>query len=253
MTRGKVLVVDDERRVEGSVASALRRAGYGVAEAPDPTRAVRSARLESPDLILVPLRIAAADGRRLCRGLHDDRLTARIPIVLLTSHGDEAELARGRWPGVVDFVREPYDPTDLLTRVELRLREGEFARRDPPRPVRLRRGDLVIDSARYVATLGGVELSLSVMQFKLLLRLAEWNGRAISREELGHAILRSGRSLSSRAIDVHVLGMRRRLGAFGDRIVTVRGVGYRLALDGLPHADGDAETDGDDSPHPAES
>ena len=228
MSRKKILVVDDERDLVEIVALNLRREQYDVVTALDGETALEAARRESPDLVVLDLMLPGMGGLEVCRRLRQDPRTAHTPIVMLTAKGDETDAVIGLSQGADDYVRKPFGVKELMARVSAQLRARQRAV-DEEVPKVLRFGDLEVDSDRFVATLRAEPVPLTTTEFKLLRHLVARKGRVFTRNDLLDAVRGPDALVVDRTVDVHVAAVRRKLGDYGDYLVTVRGVGYKFA------------------------
>ena len=228
MARKKVLVVDDERDISDIVAFNLRREQYDVLTALDGESALVVAQREQPDLILLDLMLPGMGGLEVCRRLRAEPRTSQIPIVMLTAKGEETDAIVGLAQGADDYVRKPFGVKELMARVAAQLRaKTRAAEDDVPRVLRF--GDLEIDSDRFVATLDGQALPFTTTEFKLLRHLVSRKGRVFTRNELIDYVRGPDAIVVDRTVDVHVAAVRRKLGRYGEYLMTVRGVGYKFA------------------------
>ncbi len=228
MTRKKVLVVDDERDLVDIVAFNLRREQYDVLTAYDGESAIEIARRDPPDLVILDLMLPGINGLEVCRRLRQEPRTAQTPIVMLTAKGEETDAVIGLSQGADDYIRKPFGVKELMARCAAHLRAKQRAAEDDV-PRVLRFGELVIDSDRFVATLHGAELPLTTTEFKLLRHLVAKKGRVFTRNDLLDSVRGPDAIVVDRTIDVHVAAVRRKLGDYGDYLMTVRGVGYKFA------------------------
>lgn len=228
MTRKKVLVVDDERDLVDIVAFNLRREQYDVLTAYDGESAIEIARRDPPDLVILDLMLPGMNGLEVCRRLRQEPRTAQTPIVMLTAKGEETDAVIGLSQGADDYIRKPFGVKELMARCAAHLRAKQRAAEDDV-PRVLRFGELVIDSDRFVATLHGSELPLTTTEFKLLRHLVAKKGRVFTRNDLLDSVRGPDAIVVDRTIDVHVAAVRRKLGDYGDYLMTVRGVGYKFA------------------------
>lgn len=228
MARKKVLVVDDERDLVDILAFNLRREQFDVLTAADGETAIEIARRDLPDLIILDLMLPGIGGLEVCRRLRGEPRTSQIPILMLTAKGEETDAVIGLSQGADDYVRKPFGVKELMARVAAHLRaQRRAAEDDVPRVLRF--GDLEIDSDRFVATLRGAEIPLTTTEFKLLRHLVARKGRVFTRNDLLDSVRGPDAVVVDRTIDVHVAAVRRKLGEYGDYLVTVRGVGYKFA------------------------
>ncbi|HET6152984.1 MAG TPA: response regulator transcription factor [Marmoricola sp.] len=220
----RILVVDDDVTVREVVVSYLRAGGHTAVEAPDGEQALKEMREAAADLVVLDLMMPGIDGLEVCRRL---RTIGDVPIIMLTALGSETDRVVGLESGADDYVTKPFSPRELVLRVDALLRRaGERAAPDTGTVVD---GDLVIDSARHEATLGGEPLNLTSREFDLLRFMAGNPGTAYSRDELLRQVW--GWSFGDQStVTVHVRRLREKVEADRTkptRLVTVWGVGYR--------------------------
>ena len=228
MSRKKILVVDDEKDLVDILAFNLRREQYDVATAADGEKALESARRDPPDLVILDLMMPGIGGLEVCRRMRSDPRTSRIPVIMLTAKGEETDAVVGLSQGADDYVRKPFGVKELMARVAAHLRtQARAGENEHPKVIRF--GDLVIDSDRFVATLKDSEIPLTTTEFKLLRHLVAKKGRVFARNDLLDAVRGPDAIVTDRTVDVHVAAVRRKLGEYGDYLVTVRGVGYKFA------------------------
>ena len=168
------------------------------------------------------------DGLDVCRALRSDSRTARIPVIMLTAKSAESDRILGLELGADDYVTKPFSPRELLARIKAVLR-----RTSSPQAVSevIRRGNLTIDMARRTVTCGGETIVLTATEFRLLQFFASHSGHVFSRAQLIDGAMGRDVSVEDRTIDVHITGLRKKLGNCGDWIETVRGFGYRFRDD----------------------
>ncbi|HJR51183.1 MAG TPA: response regulator [Gemmatimonadales bacterium] len=230
MATQRVLIVEDEPDIRDLLVFHLEREGYQVTTSRDGAEAVRLCRTAAPDLVLLDLMLPGMDGLEVCRRLRLDPATQAIPIVMLTARGDEVDRILGLEMGADDYVVKPFSPRELVARIRAVLRRTRPAPGTAPLAV----GRLRIDLAAHIVTVDDTAVALTRKEFDLLRALVEARGRVLSREFLldhvwGYA---AAGEIESRTVDVHVRRLRQKLGAEGQRIGTVTGVGYRLEADG---------------------
>ena len=222
----RVLIVEDEPDIRELVVHHLKREGYQVAAAASGEEALRQVREAPPDLVLLDLMMPAMDGLEVCRRLRQDPATAALPIVMLTAKGDEVDRVLGLEIGADDYVVKPFSPKELLARVRAVLRRSRPAPGAAPVTI----GSLTIDSGTHTVSVGGDVAALTPKEFDLLRALVDARGRVLSRDFLLDRVWGYSRAseIESRTVDVHVRRLRVKLGPEGRRILTIKGVGYRL-------------------------
>jgi len=220
-----VLVVEDDAKMVNLLRLYLEREGYGVVAAFDGRAAMETVERSRPNLVILDLMLPHLDGIEVCRRI---RATSDVPILMLTARVDEVDKLLGLSLGADDYVTKPFSPREVVARVKAILRR---ATREGPRKV-LRHGDLEIDVERHRALVGGKEVRLTPIEFKLLQAFLEAPERAFSRDQLLNRIYDYHEvDVVDRTIDVHVGKLREKLGDDPARprfIATVRGVGYKL-------------------------
>ena len=220
----RILTVDDEEDIQELLRYTLEREGYEVAGALTGEEALESARANPPGLILLDLMLPGVNGLEVCRRLRAGGATRRIPIIMLTAKGEEEDIVRGLELGADDYVVKPFSHKVVLARIAAALRR---AGEEPGARV-LEIGDLSLDRERYQVSMGGKPLDLTQSEFAILGALMAKPGKVMTRRQL-IADIRGGEiTVTDRSIDVHVTALRKKLGRQGERIVTVRGVGYRF-------------------------
>ncbi len=226
----RVLIVEDEPDIRDLLVFHLEREGFQVAKARTGAEALRLLAHTPPDLLLLDLMLPEIDGLEVCRRLRRDPATASLPIVMLTAKGEEVDRILGLELGADDYIVKPFSPKEVVARVRAVLRRS----RVPAVASTLATGRLTIDPGRHVVEIGGAPVDLTPKEFDLLRALAEARGRVLSREFLLDRVwgYRAASEIESRTVDVHVRRLRVKLGEEGQRITTVKGVGYRLETHG---------------------
>ncbi len=217
-----ILVADDDPHIVELVSLYLRRAGYAVAQAADGETALRLAATIDPALAILDVMMPGQDGLQVCRTL---RARGNLPIVLLTARSSDIDKVSGLRLGADDYVTKPFNPEELMARVEAVLRRARPADR-PADLVAV--ADLTVDVAARMAFVGGTALTLTPREFDLLATLARFPGTALDREHLLDLVW--GTSFyAQRTVDVHIARLREKLKGSHVQIDTVWGSGYRLA------------------------
>ncbi len=225
---GKILVVDDEPALVHAVTYALRREGYEVESATSGQDGLDRALSNRFDLIVLDLMLPALSGLEVCRRLREE---STVPVIMLTARDAEADVVVGLEAGADDYVTKPFSTAELVGRVRALLRRREFDRRDSKHPVLQQIGGLRIDLARYELAVDGEKVALTPSEFKLLLLLAESPERVFTRRQIMEHLWDSSFVGDEHACDVHISNLRRKIErdpAHPDRLVTVRGFGYKL-------------------------
>ncbi len=229
MNQPTVLVVDDEARIVDTVRLYLQRDGFRVIAAQDGRTALALAQREKPDIIVLDLMLPEMSGWDVCRAI---RSQSSVPIIMLTARSDEVDRVLGLELGADDYVTKPFSPRELVARVRAVLRRTALGETASPET---RVGSLVIDIERHEVHCGDQPLMLTRTEFAILAALARDPGRVHTRAQLIEAAQGYEFEGYDRAVDSHIKNLRRKLPEHaGCRIVTVRGLGYKLQEGGRP-------------------
>ncbi len=224
MPSGNILVVDDDEDILELVSYNLTKAGYKVAKATTGEEALKAARTKVPDLILLDIMLPGLDGFEVCNTLKRDPRTTNVPVIMLTARGEEPDVVAGLEMGADDYITKPFSPRVMLARIRAVLRRKTLAPAEESAVIRLK--DLVIHPGRYEVIVKGRRVELTSTEFRILHLLARRPGWVFTRQQIIDAARGEEYPVTDRSVDVHVVGLRKKLGSLGDRIVTIRGVGY---------------------------
>lgn len=217
-----VLVVDDDAHLREVARFALARAGHTVELAGDGAAAAERIERGGIELVVLDVLMPELDGLTLCR-----ELRGRVPIVFLSSRGEEADRVIGLELGADDYLAKPFSPRELVARVAAVLRRTTAETVPAPRPV-LAIGNVTIDRDRHAVRVGDDELVVTATELRLLAVLADHKGRVLSRGQLIATVYGDDHHISARTIDTHIRNLRAKLLAAGAPVIeTVHGVGYR--------------------------
>ena len=217
-----ILVADDDTHVREVARFALARAGYTVELAGDGLVALDRLDRGDIDLVVLDVLMPELDGLAVCR-----RLAGRLPVIFLSSRGEEVDRVLGLELGADDYLAKPFSPRELVARVTAVLRRTNAERIAEPKPV-LAIGAVAIDRDRHEVRVAEEPLSVTATELRLLSTLASHRGRVLSRGQLIATVYGDDHHVSARTIDTHVRNLRAKLAAAGaDVIETVHGVGYR--------------------------
>ena len=223
----KILIVEDEKDIRDLVELHLQKAGFQTSAASDGEAAFRLIQRSRPDLIVLDLMLPEMDGKELAKILKAREETKSIPIVMLTAKSEEVDRIVGFELGADDYIPKPFSPRELVLRVQAVLkRTGEKA--PASKPELLKMGELEIDESNFEIRLKGKPVEFTKIEFSLLAELVKSKGRLKTREALLEKVWGFESYGDSRTIDTHLSRLRQKLGKFGERIETVRGVGYRF-------------------------
>jgi len=224
----RILIVEDEELIARSVAFALRREGFETETASDGRTGLDAARARPPDVLILDIILPGElSGSDVCRMLRGETIA---PIIMLSALGSETDRVLGFERGADDYVTKPFLMPELIARVRAHLRRAEFDRTGSPTTLR-RVGGLTVDRIRREVTVDGEPVHLTVSEFELLALLSERPGEVVSRRELVSRLWSSEFEGETRTCDTHVRRLRAKIEhdpARPSRLVTVRGVGYKL-------------------------
>ena len=226
MARERILVVDDEEDLLDLVQYNLSKNGYQVFCVMTGEDALKAAKKEHPDLIILDLMLPGIDGLEICKILKNDASLKNIPIVMLTAKGEEADVVTGLELGADDYVAKPFSPRILLARVRAVLRRSSTETAPEEETLAIR--ELVIHPGRHEVLVQGIAVELTYTEFQVLYSLARRPGWVFTRNQIIDAVRGDDYPVTDRSVDVQIVGLRKKLGPCGDYIETVRGVGYRF-------------------------
>ena len=221
-----ILVIEDEPDLAELVRFHLSQAGFAVEVAHSGRAGLDAIRRARPALVLLDLMLPDLSGTDVCREVRADAKLRDLPILMLTARADEVDRVVGFEIGADDYVTKPFSPRELVLRVKAILRRAE----DEGQPAAvLRRGTLQVDAERHRCSVVGAPVDLTAKEFRLLEVLMSRPGHVMTRQRLLDDVWGSDITVTERTIDTHLKRLREKLGAAGELIETVRGVGYRLA------------------------
>jgi two-component system phosphate regulon response regulator PhoB len=227
MAHEHILVVDDEPDLLELIRYNLAQHGYEVTCALSGEEALTQLNARPPDLVVLDLMLPGVDGLEICRAMKRDTRTAIIPIIILSARGEEADVVAGLELGADDYLTKPFSPRVLQARIKAVLRRQPTDTVEEDSTV-ISRGDLVIHPGRHEVTLRGQPVPLTSTEFRILCLLVRRPGWVFSRQQIIEAAPGHDASVTERSVDVHIVSLRRKLGASGQTIETIRGVGYRF-------------------------
>jgi two-component system, OmpR family, phosphate regulon response regulator PhoB len=222
----RVLLIEDDRDIVELVRYNLEREGFQVAAATDGATGLAQIRKAPPDILLLDLMLPKLSGLDICREIRRDTSLNRLPILMLTARGEEADRVVGLEMGADDYVTKPFSPRELGARVKALLRRTEPA--NEPRRVIESRG-LSIDPSSYRVNRDGKPVTLSTLEFRLLYYLAMRPNRVFTRDQLLDAVWGTERFVTPRSVDVYIRRLREKVELDADQpafLKTVRGAGY---------------------------
>jgi two-component system response regulator RegX3 len=227
LKRSRILLVEDEEAITEPLAEALEREGFDATVASTAREALERARSSSPELVLLDIGLPDGSGLDVCRELRRD---SQVPIIMLTARGSEADRVAGLELGADDYVVKPFSAREVTARVRAVLRRTGSQAAGADGAIEI--GDVRLDPDRHEATVSGQPIELSRKEFELLRTLMAEAGSVITREALIEEVWDMNWFGSTKTLDVHVSGLRKKLGddpRSPRYIHTVRGVGFRFS------------------------
>ncbi len=226
MAKQKILAVDDEEDILELLRFNLTKEGFAVIGAASGEEALKFARAEKPELILLDLLLPGIDGLEVARRLKKDASTKEIPIIMVTAKGEEADIVTGLEVGAEDYITKPFSRKVLVARVRAVLRRKGAAPADEKEVLAVH--DLLIHPGRREVLVKGKPVPLTFTEFGILNFLARRPGWVFTRSQIIDAVKGDEYFVTDRAVDVQIVGLRKKLGSAAKVIETVRGVGYRF-------------------------
>jgi two-component system phosphate regulon response regulator OmpR len=220
-TASRVLLIDDDERLNSLLTEYLGKFGYVVRAATRPSAGLRSLKSDPPDLVILDVMLPEMDGLAVCRKIRE---TSRVPVIMLTARGDVSDRIVGLELGADDYLAKPFEPRELVARVQAVLRRGKTDEQDV-----VRAGEVEVNWTTRVARVRGRELTLTTAEFELLGFLVRNHGRVLSRDRIIEGTHDINWAAFDRSIDVLISRLRQKLGDDPRQprfIRTVRGVGY---------------------------
>lgn len=226
MPQAKILIIEDDDDVRELIRYNLTRENYEVYDTADGEAGLRTAQASMPDLIILDLMLPGMSGLEICKELKSDKFTGDISIIILSAKGEESDIVVGLELGADDYITKPFSPRVLAARIKSVLRRK--SRATPSDNDIIAVHNLRIDPVRHRVLVDKNQVDLTSTEFRLLQYLARHPGWVFSRYQIVDGIKGDDYPVTERAIDVQVVGLRKKLGDAGALIETVRGVGYRL-------------------------
>nr|VDG62540.1 two-component response regulator [Streptococcus thermophilus] len=218
----KILVVDDDPAISEMLTIVLEAEGFEAVPVTDGGAAVGAFREQNPDLVLLDLMLPGMSGVDICKEI---RKESNVPIVMLTAKTDTVDVVLGLESGADDYITKPFKPRELIARIRARLRQNS---EEPSELLEI--GDLQVDVPQHIVTRAGKEISLTPLEFDLLVELARKPQQVQTREELLESVWGYRNASDTRLVNVHVQRLRSKIEHDPENpeiILTVRGVGYK--------------------------
>jgi two-component system phosphate regulon response regulator PhoB len=224
-----ILVAEDDDTILELIRINLENSGYRVTCHTSGEKALLSAGVDNPDLILLDLLLPGIDGIQVCKLLRSEETTKNIPIIMVTAKGEEQDIIEGLEVGADDYITKPFSPKILVARIQAVLRRRSRARYIGNNNLPIQIHNLMIDPKRHRVTIDDKHIDLTLTEFQILYNLAQQPGWVFTRYQIVEAIRGENYHVTDRSVDVVIFGLRKKLGAYGKYIETVRGVGYRFS------------------------
>ena len=219
----RIAVVDDEPDIIHLVSIHLKKAGYGVDSFLNGSSLLKFLSTNTPDLVILDLMLPDLDGFEICRMMKIDTKYSSIPIIMLTAKGQERDKVKGLDLGADDYLTKPFSPKELIARIKAVLRRTTTSKQ-----MTLSIGNLSIDPERFEVMIEQKPVTLTPVEFKILLLLVQNHGKVFSRERILDHLWGNEKTVVDRTVDVHIKNLRDKLGPAEYLIKNIRGVGYKL-------------------------
>ncbi len=228
MKKTSILVVEDDDDILRLETYVLRKEGFEVSEAASGEKALELAHSRHFDLIVLDIMLPDLDGLEVCRRIRSSPALQSIPIIMVTAKGEETDVVIGLQIGADDYIRKPFKPRELVARIRTVLRRvrRQHVTGLPEDVIRI--GDFEIIPGRREARVNGKMVDLTFTEFEILRLLASKPGWVFTRYQIVNGVRGEDYPVTDRAVDVQIVGLRRKLGKAGAAIETVRGIGYRM-------------------------
>lgn len=227
MSASKVLLVEDEADVRELMLIHLKREGLETTAVENGEEALKLLQANQYELVVLDWMLPGLSGLEICKRIRSQNPTGpQLPILMVTARADTSDIVIGLEMGADDYITKPFDIPVFLARVRALIRRSQVSAEGST--TRFQCGELVLDIEEHRVSCGKEELDLTPSEFKLLAALMGNQGRVLSRERLIDLVQGQGVAVVDRAIDTHVFGLRKKLGACSEVVETIRGVGYRV-------------------------
>jgi two-component system, OmpR family, alkaline phosphatase synthesis response regulator PhoP len=229
MAKATILVIEDDPDIRELLSFSLGKEGWTVVAAEDGEIGLAKLPSANPDCVVLDIMLPGMDGLEVLKALKADPARRRLPVIMTTAKGEEADVVAGLELGAEDYVVKPYSPRVLVARIRAALRRS-YESQDRPSggEAALAKGDIRLDPAKHEVRVEGRKVELSATEFAILELLIRNPGWVFSRSRIIDSVKGRDYPVTDRAVDVQILSLRRKLGERGEDIETVRGVGYRL-------------------------
>ena len=216
--------VEDDQSIRELEIYALNAAGMDACGFTDGSAFFAELEKETPDLVLLDVMLPGEDGVTILGKMKADERYSRIPVIMATARGTEFDKVQSLDLGADDYITKPFGMMEMISRVKAVLRRTKSSVSGK----QLTLGELTVNLDRHTVTLAGERIQLTYKEYELLKLFLSHPGTAFSREQLLHIVWNTDYAMETRTVDMHIRTLRQKLGAYGQHIETVRGVGYRL-------------------------
>lgn len=220
-----ILIVEDEEDLRDIIIYNLERNGYQTIGVETGEQGLEQAIAHKPDLVILDLMLPGMNGLDVCREIREREGTKKIPIIMVSAMGEEADIVSGLELGADDYLPKPFSPRILMARVRSVLRRAAQPE-DDDRKIKV--DELTIDPKKFQLNIGDVAIDLTKSEFGILHFLAAHRGWVFTRYQIVNAIRGEQYVVTERAVDVQIAGLRKKLGDYAGLVETVRGIGYRF-------------------------
>lgn len=228
MPKEKILVIEDDEDIGELEKCILEDEGYTVEVCASAEEAEAYLARTVPSLVLLDLMLPSSDGLTFCRRLRKNDRTEKIPVIIVSARAEQSKIVAGLEVGADDYVTKPFNSDVLLARVRAVLRRYSRGENESvSTKTLLSDGDIELDTLRMRVTVRGLPVTLTLGEFRMLELLIRRRGIAFSRKQIVDIVHGEDYPVTDRAVDVQIVGLRRKLGKSGTMIETVRGIGYR--------------------------
>ncbi|MFZ5979166.1 MAG: response regulator transcription factor [Candidatus Zixiibacteriota bacterium] len=233
MAKESILVIEDEKDIQELIKYNLSREGYRVHCVMSGEEGLTYVRTYTPQLVVLDVLLPGLDGFEVCRILKANKDTQHIPVIMVTAKSEDADVVTGLEIGANDYLTKPFSAKVLIARIRALLRRKASDDTIKHDPIQIH--ELQINPGRYEVLANGKEISFSYTEFRILMLLAKSPGWVFSRYQIVNEVRGEDSIVTDRSVDVHITGLRKKLGSYGKYIETVRGVGYRFSDKSLTH------------------
>lgn len=225
----EILIVEDDQDIADLVALAMKNEGWSTHHAPNAEIALSALRTRNFAACILDLMLPGMDGLSFLKVVRSMRILDAMPVLIASARDDDADVVSGLELGADDYIAKPFSPKVLAARVRAILRRANTHSTSEEKGADvLEHGGIVLDKQRHETSVTGIPVEFSATEFAILELFMRKPGRVFTREQIIDFVKGPDYPVTDRAIDVHILSIRRKLGASGTLIETIRGIGYRF-------------------------